>query len=78
MAHFAILCPEDISHVLVSGAIGKELVGRGHRVTVVAPAGAAAAADEFGLPLIPSTTTRFRTVRTFPCGRPFVSGVRSG
>ena len=53
MAHFAILCPEDISHVLVSGAIGKELVGRGHRVTVVAPAGAAAAADEFGLPLYP-------------------------
>jgi MGT family glycosyltransferase len=53
MAHFAILCPEDVSHVLVSGAIGKELVGRGHRVTVVAPAGAAAVADEFGLPLYP-------------------------
>jgi MGT family glycosyltransferase len=49
MAHFAILCPEDTSHVLANGAVGKELVERGHRVTVVAPEGAAPVAEQLGL-----------------------------
>jgi MGT family glycosyltransferase len=49
MAHFAILCPEDTSHVLTNGAVGKELVERGHRVTVVAPEGAAPVAERLGL-----------------------------
>ena len=49
MAHFAILCPEDTSHVLANGAVGKELVERGHRVTVVAPEAAAPVAEQLGL-----------------------------
>lgn len=50
MAHFAIICPEGAGHLLSLGAIGSELVGRGHRVTIVAPEKAAGIAKQLGLP----------------------------
>jgi zeaxanthin glucosyltransferase len=32
MTHFGILCPAAIGHLNPMGAIGRELIGRGHRV----------------------------------------------
>ncbi len=51
MAHFAIISPAEAGHLLPVGTVGKELVGRGHRVTVVARAKGAPLAEQLGLPL---------------------------
>jgi zeaxanthin glucosyltransferase len=51
VAHFAIVCPEDGGHLLSLGPLGKELVRRGHRVTVVAGDRAAPVATRLDLPL---------------------------
>jgi len=51
MAHFAIVCPEDAGHLLSIGAMGIELVRRGHRVTIVGRKQAAPVAEKLGLPL---------------------------
>ena len=51
MAHFAIVCPEEAGHLLSLGPIGNELVGRGHRVTIVGHEKAAGIAKQLGLPL---------------------------
>ncbi len=51
MAHFAILSPAEAGHLLPIGTVGKELVGRGHRVTVVTDAKGAPLAEQLGLPL---------------------------
>jgi MGT family glycosyltransferase len=51
MAHFAIICPEEAGHLLSLGAIGNELVGRGHRVTMLGSERAAGIAGQLGLPL---------------------------
>ena len=50
MAHFAIICPEGAGHLLSLGAIGTELVDRGHRITIMAPEKAARIAGQLGLP----------------------------
>ncbi len=51
MAHFAIVCPDDVGHLLSSGSVGKELVRRGHRVTMVGRDRAGEMAQKLGLPL---------------------------
>jgi zeaxanthin glucosyltransferase len=49
MAHFGIVCPPVSGHVNPLGALGKELAGRGHQVTLVSLLDAQAAAESFGL-----------------------------
>lgn len=49
MAHYAILCPHNAGHLLPMGTLGRELVRRGHRVTVVGTALSAPIAEQFGL-----------------------------
>ncbi len=51
MAHFAILCPGAAGHIIPLGALGSELVRRGHRITIVAPHKAAPIAARLNLPL---------------------------
>ncbi len=51
MAHFAILSPPEAGHVYPLGAIGLELIRRGHRVTVIARPKAAPILEELNLPL---------------------------
>ena len=51
MAHFAIVCPEDAGHLLSIGAMGTELIRRGHRVTIIGRAQAASVAEKLNLPL---------------------------
>ncbi len=51
MAHFAIISPPEAGHLLAIGTVGKELVDRGHRVTIVARARGAPVAEQLGLPL---------------------------
>lgn len=51
MAHFAILCPDEAGHLISIGSVGRELVRRGHRVTVVGRAKAAPVARQLDLPL---------------------------
>ena len=50
MAHFAIISPKEAGHLLPIGTVGKELVHRGHRVTIVARPEGAALAEQLGLP----------------------------
>jgi MGT family glycosyltransferase len=49
MAHFGIVCPPVSGHVNPLGALGEELAGRGHQVTLVSLLDAQAAAESFGL-----------------------------
>jgi MGT family glycosyltransferase len=51
MAHYAILCPDEAGHLFPIGAVGRELVGRGHRVTVLGRAKSAPIARQLDLPL---------------------------
>ena len=51
MAHFAIVSPEDAGHLLSMGPLGKELVRRGHRVTIVGRERARPLAAQLDLPL---------------------------
>jgi zeaxanthin glucosyltransferase len=51
MAHFAIIAPEAAGHMLSMGPLGKELVGRGHRVTIIGSDTAAPLAEQLELPL---------------------------
>ncbi|MCY2994490.1 MAG: glycosyltransferase [Planctomycetota bacterium] len=51
MAHFAVLSPPDAGHLIPLGALGRELVRRGHRITVVSPPKAAPLVRELNLPL---------------------------
>jgi UDP:flavonoid glycosyltransferase YjiC (YdhE family) len=51
MAHFAIISQNEAGHLLPIGTVGKELVRRGHRVTVVARANAAPLVEQLGLAL---------------------------
>ncbi|MGA2616874.1 MAG: glycosyltransferase [Thermoguttaceae bacterium] len=51
MAHYALVCPEYAGHLLSMGAVGNELVRRGHRVTLVAGEEAAPIARQLDLPL---------------------------
>ncbi|MEN6405050.1 MAG: glycosyltransferase [Thermoguttaceae bacterium] len=60
MAHYAILCPHNAGHLLPLGALGCELVRRGHRVTVVNTAPAAPIAERFGLSFYEWTTDGIR------------------
>jgi MGT family glycosyltransferase len=56
MAHFAILSPPDAGHLYPLGALGTELVRRGHRVTVIAHPRAAPLAGQLGLAMRPLET----------------------
>jgi MGT family glycosyltransferase len=47
MSHFAIICPEDAGHLIPVGALGNELVRRGHQVTLVGRPRAAAITEQF-------------------------------
>jgi MGT family glycosyltransferase len=49
MAHFAILTPHDAGHLYPLGAIGTELVRRGHQVTVIARPKAAPLVEQMQL-----------------------------
>ncbi len=49
MAHFAVICPDDVGHLLPLGTIGSELVRRGHRVTLIARQRAGEFAQRFGI-----------------------------
>ena len=49
MAHFALVCPDDAGHLLPVGAVGSELVRRGHRVTLLAGEKAAPIAKQLDL-----------------------------
>ena len=71
MAHFAILCPDEAGHVLSIGPVGKELVRRGHRVTLLAQARAAPLAEELGLPLRELIWTTFRSRSSYCLGWAF-------
>jgi MGT family glycosyltransferase len=51
MAHYAMLCPDEAGHLLPAGAVAKELVRRGHRVTVVGRTKSAPLARQLDLPL---------------------------
>jgi MGT family glycosyltransferase len=51
MAHYALLCPDEAGHLLPAGAAAKELVRRGHRVTVVGRTKSAPLARQLDLPL---------------------------
>lgn len=51
MAHYAIVCPDEAGHLLSVGAVGKELMRRGHRVTVIGRALAASVVQQLDLPL---------------------------
>jgi zeaxanthin glucosyltransferase len=51
MAHFAVICPEEGGHLLSVGALGGELVRRGHRVSLVARPEAAGLAQQMNLEL---------------------------
>jgi hypothetical protein len=51
MAHFAIISPDAAGHLLAIGSVGKELVSRGHRVSVVALADAEPITERLDLPL---------------------------
>ena len=50
MAHYAIICPEEAGHLLSMGELGKELVRRGHRVTIVGTERSAVLAGQLGFP----------------------------
>src|SRR4051812_18733445 len=51
MSHFAIVCPDEAGPLLAIGPVGKELVRRGHSVTIVAPQWAVPLAKLLDLPL---------------------------
>ena len=51
MAHVAILSLDEVGHLFPLGAVGRELVRRGHRVTIVGPARSARLAAALDLPL---------------------------
>jgi len=51
MAHYAIVCPDEAGHLISEGVVGKELVRRGHRVTIVGRARSAPVAKQLDLPL---------------------------
>ncbi len=51
MAHLAVLSFDEVGHLFPIGALGRELVRRGHRVTVVGPARSAPLVAELDLPL---------------------------
>lgn len=51
MAHYALLCPDEAGHLLSNGEVARELVRRGHRVTVVGRAKSAPLAQRLDLPL---------------------------
>jgi MGT family glycosyltransferase len=53
MAHYALVGPDDGGHLLSMGSLGKELVERGHRVTVIAREKAASLAEQFDLEFHP-------------------------
>lgn len=53
MARFAILTLAGAGHLNPTGAIGQELLGRGHRVTVIASESARPITDRLDLPLLP-------------------------
>ena len=51
MAHFAVVCPEDAGHLLSIGPVAKELVRRGHRLTILGRSRGAPLAEKLGLEL---------------------------
>jgi len=51
MAHYAMICPDEAGHLLPVGAVGRELVRRGHRVTVLGRAKSAPIVRQLDLPL---------------------------
>ncbi len=53
MAHWALVGPDDGGHLLAMGPLGKELVDRGHRVTMLARDKAAPLAEQFHLEFHP-------------------------
>jgi len=53
LARFAILTLAGAGHLNPTGAIGRELLGRGHRVTVIASDSARPITDRLELPLLP-------------------------
>ena len=51
MAHFALVAPDDGGHLFAMGPLGKELVDRGHRVTLLGRDKVAPLAEQFDLDL---------------------------
>jgi MGT family glycosyltransferase len=60
VAHYALICPDEAGHLLPAGAIGKELVRRGHRVTVLGRDKSAPLARQLDLPLHEFDVRRIR------------------
>ncbi len=84
MAHFAVICPEDAGHVISMGALGIELVRRGHRVTLVAGSKAKGLAGQLGLDLYELDTDQVASrfppllwLATTLCGAGWLASVRS-
>ena len=53
MAHFALVAPDDGGHLFAMGPLGKELVDRGHRVTLLGREKVAPLAEQFDLDFHP-------------------------
>ena len=70
MAHFALVCPDDVGHLFPGGAVGQELLRRGHRVTIVARAKSASIAEQLGLPLYCLDVARVPYPRFLPLWLP--------
>ena len=71
MSHYVIVCPDDAGHLLPAGAVGKALVGRGHRVTFVARSRSAELVQRIGLPLYILDEQRLPYPRFLPLWLPF-------
>jgi zeaxanthin glucosyltransferase len=56
MAHYAIICPDEAGHVLSVGALGSELIRRGHRATLIAGPRASGLAEQLNLEVYPLPT----------------------
>jgi MGT family glycosyltransferase len=59
MAHYAIICPDEAGHVLSVGALGSELIRRGHRATLIAGPNASGLAEQLNLDTYPLPTDDF-------------------
>ena len=74
MAHYAILAPEAGGHLFPMGSLGRELLRRGHRVTVIGRNKAAPLTRQLDLPLYELPSDRIPQRR--PVFRPFRSAAR--
>jgi zeaxanthin glucosyltransferase len=60
MPHYALLCPDEAGHLISNGAVARELVRRGHQVTVIGRTKSTSIVQRLDLPLHALNTSGIR------------------